>query len=195
MKLPLQLSFRNMERSKALEDHIRERAQKLDRFSPHIIGLHVIVEAPHRHHREGKLYSVRFDITVPGAELVVTRQQNEDVHVALRDAFDAARRLLEDYERRRRRQVKQHEPLPLARVAKLFPESGYGFLETPDGREIFFHENAVLEGGFRKLEVGSEVRFVEEEGERGPQASTVHPTGRAHPLPGPELPWPAVSVR
>jgi cold shock CspA family protein len=58
------------------------------------------------------------------------------------------------------------------------PEWGYGFLETPDGRELYFHEHSVLDGGFPELEVGSEVRFIEEPGEKGPQATTVTPVGR-----------------
>ena len=101
-----------------------------------------------------------------------------DVDIAIRDAFDEARRQLEDYARRQRGQVKAHEPASHARVARLFPEAGYGFLETPDGREVYFHRNSVLGANFEDLEVGTEVRFVEELGDKGPQASTVTPVGR-----------------
>ena len=86
---------------------------------------------------------------------------------------DAARRRLEDYARRQRGAVKSHEETHRARVSRLFPEAGYGFLETPDGREIYFHRHSVLHPGFDRLAVGTEVRFVEEAGEKGPQASTV----------------------
>lgn len=95
--------------------------------------------------------------------------------MAIRDAFDAARRKLQDYARRRRGVLKVHEGSPRARVAKLFPEERFGFLETPDGREIYFHENSVLDFDFKRLKVGTEVHFVEELGEKGPQASTVTP--------------------
>jgi cold shock CspA family protein len=71
--------------------------------------------------------------------------------------------------------MKVHEGSPHARVTKLFPEEGFGFLETPDGREIYFHENSVLDSGFSALEIGTEVQFVEELGDKSPQATTVTP--------------------
>ena len=82
------------------------------------------------------------------------------------------------YARRRRGQKKNHEPAPAARVAKLFPTEDYGFLETRDGRELYFHKNSVLNHGFERLEIGAEVSFTEELGDKGPQASTVRPVGR-----------------
>ena len=178
MQLPVQISFRGMEPSDAVEAKIRERAAKLDRFFDHIMGCRVVVESPHRRHHQGKLFHVRVDLTVPGGEFAVTREPaehhaHEDVFVAIRDAFDAAQRQLEDYARRQRGDLKTHEGPPTGRVAKLFPDEGYGFIETPDGAEIYFHEHSVLDKAFDLLTVGSEVEFVEEQGEKGPQASTV----------------------
>lgn len=178
MRLPLQLSVRNMSLSEAAEADIREKAARLDSFYDQVMGCRVIVEAPHRHHRKGVLYNVRIDMTVPGSELVIKREPHEDLYVAIRDAFDAARRQLEDFARRRRGDVKTHEAPSYARVTKLLAE--YGFLETPDGREIYFHRNSVLDGGFDRLKTGAEVRFSEEEGEQGPQASTVALIGKHH---------------
>jgi cold shock CspA family protein len=123
---------------------------------------------------------VRIDLIVPGDELVVDRQVDEDLYVAIRDAFHAARRKLEDYARRQRGAVKVHEASPHARVVKLFPDEGYGFLETPDGREVYFHRNSVKDSGFDRLEIGTEVRFAEESGEQGPQASAVIIVGKRH---------------
>jgi ribosomal subunit interface protein len=180
MKLPLQITTRNVSISEFVKDDIREKAAKLDRFSDHIMGLRVMVEAPHRHHRQGVRYLVRIDITTSGAELVIKRQPHEDIYVAVRDAFDAARRKLEDYERRIRGAVKFHETMPHAHVSKLFPDEGYGFLEAPDGHEVYFHRNSVLNGAFDRMTVGTKVRFVEELGEKGPQASTVMVVGRPH---------------
>ena len=102
---------------------------------------------------------------------------HEDVYVALRDAFSAAGRKLQDYVRRRRGKVKAHEAAPRAYVSRLFPEEDYGFLKTPDGREIYFHKNAVLSPRFDRLEVGIEVLFAEEMGEKGPQATSVRVNG------------------
>jgi ribosomal subunit interface protein len=173
MMLPLQITVRNVSLSEAAEDNIRTRAARLDRYFDRIMSCRVVVEAPHRHHRKGLRYNVRIDMTVPGEELVIKREPHEDLYVAIRDAFDAAKRQLESYVRRLRREVKTHETPPNALVSKLFPEEGYGFLETPDGREIYFHRNSVLNGGFDRIKVGTRVRFVEEQGVQGPQASTV----------------------
>ena len=178
MRLPVQISFRNMPHSEALERAILERAERLDRFCGLIMGCRVVVETRHRRH-QGNLYHVRIDLTLPGHEIVVGREPAlhracEDVYVAVRDAFDAARRRVEDYSRRRDLRVKVHEPSPHGRLALLDPGMECGFIETPDGREIYFHRNSVLNADFDRLAVGDLVRFHEEPGEKGPQASTVH---------------------
>ncbi len=183
MLLPLQVSFRHMERSEPIEALIREKVAKLDASPDHIMGCRVVVEPAGKHHEHGNLYEVRIDITVPDEEIVVTREASQhteyrDIHIALRDAFDSARRKLEDYVRRRRGFVKTLEAAPHARVSKLFPDEGYGFIETPDGREIYFHRKSVLHEGFDHLKIGIEVAFVEEAGKKGPQASTVKLVGR-----------------
>jgi ribosomal subunit interface protein len=173
MEIPLQITARNLELTDAIRTDIQEKAEKLDRFYDRIMRCRVVVESPHRHHHEGKLYNVHIDITVPGAELVVKREPNEDLYVAIRDSFHAARRELEDFARRNRGDVKHHEEAPHARISAVFPEKGYGFLMTPDNREIYFHEHSVINHDLKNLKVGMEVRFVEEEGIKGPQASTV----------------------
>lgn len=109
MQTQVQIVFRNMASSDALTEHIREKVAKLEEFSAGIIGCHVTVEVPHKHHHQGKKFNVRVDLKVPGAELVATRDQNEDVYVALREAFDHAKRQLEEQVRRQRGNVKHHE--------------------------------------------------------------------------------------
>jgi cold shock CspA family protein/ribosome-associated translation inhibitor RaiA len=183
MKIPLQITFRNLLSSEAVETTIRERAAKLDLFYDRITSCRVLVEAPHRRHHRGRLYLVRIDMTVPGSEIVVNREpsehsQHEDLYVAIRDAFDAAGRQLQDYVRLQRGGVKSHEPAPVARVSRLFLQEGYGFLESPEGREIYFHKNSVVNGSFDELQVGAEAHFTEEPGEKGPQASTVRAVKR-----------------
>jgi len=113
MQFPLEISFRNMDPSPAVEARIREKAAKLERFHDRIVGCSVVVEAPHRHHHKGKLYSVHIDISVPGKDLVVDRAKpldhaHEDVYLAVRDAFNAAVRRLEDHASRMRGEVKTH---------------------------------------------------------------------------------------
>jgi len=178
MALPLQISFRNMDRSEALEREIAERAEKLERFSDRIMGCRVLVETRHRH-QQGNLYHVRVDLALPGDDIIVDREadldhSHEDVYVAVRDAFDAARRRCEDQVRRRDQRVKAHESPPKGRIVRLDYEKDCGFIETSEGREIYFHRNSVLNAAFVLLKVGDPVRFHEEAGEKGPQASTVH---------------------
>lgn len=177
MKLPLQITTRNVSLSEAAENTIREKAAKLETFYDRIISCRVLVEAPHRHKHRGVPYNVRLDITVPGGEIVVRREPNEDLYVAIRDSFDAARRQVQSFVRRQRGQTKVHEPPPMAVVRDL--HDGYGFLETPDGREVYFHRNSVKgNGGFEHLMPNTEVRYVEETGEEGPQATVVMPHAR-----------------
>ena len=110
MQIPLQITIRDVEHSEALETHIRGKVEKLEEFFKSIISCRVVVEMPHKHHHQGKQFNVRIDIGVPGSEIVVNRDHAEDVYVALRDAFDAAKRQLEDYARKIRGDVKTHEP-------------------------------------------------------------------------------------
>jgi ribosomal subunit interface protein len=178
MRLPLQITFRQMEPSAALEARVRELAQRLDRYSSLIMGCHVTINAPHQHHHQGKLYEVHIHLTVPGGEIVASKQHHEhhsheDAFVALRDAFRAAERQLEDYERVHRHDVKHHEPWPSGWISLLSPAEDFGRIETSDGRSIYFHRNSVVGEDFDRLTSGAEVRFVEEAGERGPQASSV----------------------
>jgi cold shock CspA family protein len=183
MQLPLQISYRRMERSAALEATIREKAARLDKFATRVMSCRVVVEPIGKHHKHGNQYDVRLDITLPNGEVVATREPSEhtqykEIAVAIRDAFDVAARQLEDYVRLQRGSVKLHHGAPHARVSKVMAGDGYGFLLTPEGREVYFHRNSVLNDSFDRLDVGMEVAYVEEEGERGPQASTVKLVGR-----------------
>lgn len=173
MEIPLQITSRNFDLTEAIESEIRQKAEKLDNFYKHIMRCRIVVESPQRRHHQGKLYSLHIYMTLPGAELIVKREPHEDLYVAIRDSFNAARRKLEDFARQQRGDVKHHEEVPIARISSLFPERGYGFITTPENREIYFHEHSVINRDFKHLKVGMTVRFAEEEGEKGPQASTV----------------------
>ncbi len=187
MQVPLQVSFDGIEPSTAVEANIREHAGRLEQFYPRLTSCRVVVVAPHQHHRKGRLYSIRIDLTCPGEEIVINREHpvdhaHEDVYVALRDAFGAARRKLEDYARLQRGKVKRHAPPDHGAISRLLPEEGYGFIRTADGSEIYFQRHGVLEGGFEALKEGMKVRFVLEEAEKGPNAKSVRPVGRHHQL-------------
>lgn len=190
MQLPLQITFRHMDHSPALEERIRQRAEELDQFFDRITSCRVVAECRHPRHQQGKLFEVRIDLTVPGAEIVVGRDRgvnhaHEDAHVAVRDAFDAARRQLEDHARDSRGEVKRHDVPDHGRVVRLLPDRDCGFILSAAGDQIYFHRNSVAGGAFDKLEIGAEVRFVAQyaESAEGPQASTVVPIGKHHLLP------------
>ena len=101
-QVPVQITFRGMPSSASLDDAVRERAGKLRQFHPRITSCRVVVEQPARHQQRGKDFVVHVDLKVPGGEMTVNRHQHQDVYVALRDAFDAARRKLEDFARAQR---------------------------------------------------------------------------------------------
>jgi ribosomal subunit interface protein len=102
MKQPLQIQFRGMQVSPALEAAAREKASKLDQFTPNLMSCRVVIELEQKHQQQGRPYGVSIDLTMPGQELRVDKVDNEDVYVALRDAFDAMTRRLEDTVRRAR---------------------------------------------------------------------------------------------
>jgi len=168
-----QITLRDIGPSEALEAHIRDKATKLEEFYQQITGCKVTVEMPARHKHQGKHFNVRIDLKVPDGAIVVNRDRHEDVYVALRDAFDAAKRKLEDFARKQRGAVKAHEVPAHGRVARLFAEEGYGFIETPDGREFYFDRENVVTPSFEQLSVGAEVQFLEEAAGEGLQAKRI----------------------
>lgn len=108
MQVPLQIVVRNLHHSEALEARVREDAAKLETFHPRIVSCRVTIEESRKHQQQGRLFQVRIDARVPGRELVVDRDHHEDVYVALRDAFHAMTRKLEDAARTARGDVKTH---------------------------------------------------------------------------------------
>jgi cold shock CspA family protein/ribosome-associated translation inhibitor RaiA len=156
---------------------IRERARRLARFAPRITAIRVVVTAPHRRlHGEVVRYAVRIHLAVPRGTIVIRRQSESDLVTAVQRSFEAARRRLQDYVREREPAKGAPSRMAVGRVARLNRWEGFGFLAA-NGREIYFHRNSVLGGAFDSLEVGSPVRFVEEQGTEGPQASTVIAAG------------------
>jgi ribosomal subunit interface protein len=113
MKLPVQVVFRDLMPLPSLEDEIRERAARLDRFAPDLMSCHVAVEAAGNRHRQGHPYTVKIDLRLEGDEIVAGEHHaSEDIRLAVHGAFDALTRRLEDVVRRRRGQVKQHADGP-----------------------------------------------------------------------------------
>lgn len=173
MKLPVHIQFHGMTPSEALERHTREHADKLESFAPDIMACRVAIALEQKHKHQGRPYSVRIDLTLPGHELVVNRVQNEEVYVALRDAFDNMKRQLEDLVRQRRGQEKQH-PVPLhGKVVRLDDEGGFGFIRTPAGDEYYFSRDNVAGTPFEHVQTGSTVQFISESSGQHLQAKRV----------------------
>lgn len=185
MQIPLQIRFRNFESTAAVEAAVRKRAEQLERIDHTITSCRVTIELAHRHRHKGNLFHVVIDVRTPSGEVAVSRMPDdehahEDVYVAIRDAFDAARRRLQDQLRESQGKVKAHAPPPHGTITELWPPDDYGRITDSDGREIYFHRNAIVNADFDALEIGAEVRFVEEAGDRGPQASSVQLIGKHH---------------
>jgi cold shock CspA family protein len=201
--IPTQVTFRGLAQSDALEADVRERVAWLEQFYGGIVRCRVLVEVPHRHRQDGRHFHVRVEMTVPGgAPIVVSHEPSlhgplkdvdesahhkesdiESVHryarVAVHEAFDAARRRLQDFAREQRGAVKTHEVPAHGTVVEISKVDGYGYIQA-DEAQIYFARASVLDGKFDELEVGTPVAFVEEKGEKGPQASTVHVLGKHH---------------
>ncbi len=183
MDTPLEIAFHNMSSSDGLEARIRERAAKLERFHDHITSSHVVVEVPHKSQGGHKGYHVRIECRIPGTELVVSQDPGQgdkhDPYLAVRDAFYAMERRLEHAAQKKHGEVKAHDGPPQGRVRQLFSE--YGFIETLDGRDIWFHKASVANDGFKELEENAPVELsIIDDGPNGmgPQATSVRPIGR-----------------
>ena len=179
-QIPLQITFRGINHSQAVEAAIRQRATRLERFSHQITRCHVIVDMPHQHRHRGNHYAIRIDVTTAAGEVFITRDpslddSHRDFQAVLRDAFDAAARHLESDAQRNTSEVKDREHPPPGRVTQLFPDAGYGFLTTPEGEEVYFHQNSVRGASFERLSVGCEVSFTlaPEDADQGARAASV----------------------
>jgi cold shock CspA family protein/ribosome-associated translation inhibitor RaiA len=196
MQLTPTVTFRGIDRSEALETDIVTRLRKLETYYPRIMCCRVLVEPAQRHHESGNRYHVRIDLTVPGEEIVVSHEaglhgtaqdvdaerltkaaesdpERKHAAVAVREAFDVARRRLQDYARRQRGAVKTAVRPSRGRVSQLFPVDEYGYIEAENGHDVYFQRSSVLDDAFDRLAVGRAVSFTEERGDKGPQASTV----------------------
>jgi cold shock CspA family protein len=180
MQLAPQIVYRHLIPTRSVEARIQAEIAALEKFFDRIQSCRVMVEPSGEQHETGNQYHVRIDLAVPGRSIVVGRDPgddaaHEDLHVAIRDSFAAARRLLADHAREARGEVKEHVSAERhGEVARLMPDKGFGFVRALDGHEVYFHKNSVSRDRFEDLHVGSWVAFTEEEGREGPQAARLH---------------------
>lgn len=171
--LPVQITLRDIPGSEVLEDHIRQKAMKLTHYYQRINSIRIVVHVPQKHKHQGKLFSVHIDLMVPGKELVVNRKLDEDIYIAIRDAFRALQRQLESYACKKRGDVKIHEAVIRGHVKKLIAAEGYGFIQGEDGTEHYFSMANVSHPDFSQLQKGDLVQFISVPGSDGMQAHRV----------------------
>lgn len=184
MQTPAEIDFERCEDVGKFRARIEDRITMLESRFGRITACRVTMRGPGNHHRTGGPYQVAIHLELPGGRQVdIDRSPDADERYgdplfAINDAFKRARRKLQDNVKHYMQgQVKQHEEQPVAVVRVIERDDGYGFLKTLDGRDIYFHRNSVLNGGFARLEPGDRVTFAESMGEEGPQASTVRILG------------------
>lgn len=178
MHLAPRVTIRDLPPSAALEQHIGEKLDKIDKFCSEIMHFDVVVEQAQKNKNNGKLYNTRLAISVPGEDFAINNAVNEDVYVSVRDAFDAATRKLQTYMRRRRREVKHHDIPIHGQIARIFPEDRFGFIES-NGTDYYFSDANVVHPSFDELDIGMDVQFIEEFAAEGQQAKRVT-TGKHH---------------
>jgi cold shock CspA family protein/ribosome-associated translation inhibitor RaiA len=183
MQTPVEIDFQGMDATPEIRAAIDTQVARLQDRYGRATACRIVLKSPSGRHQTGGLYEVNIRLALPdGREVNVGRTPNaderhSDVAFALNDAFKRARRRLQDHVRRLQNNVKQHEAPPIATVVRIDPSGDFGFLESADGREIYFHRNSVLDER-KLLEVGARVSFAEEMGDKGPQASTVKLLGK-----------------
>lgn len=180
MQLPIQVTIRDIPSSSALENHVLKKANKLNKFYDRINSCRIIIDVPQKHKHQGKLFRVRIDLTVPGRELVVNHKIDEDVYVAIRDAFQALIRQLEHYAEKRRGTVKTHEQTIRGVVKRIFHDDGYGFIHGTDGNEYYFGHANVANPSFDQLQIDDAVEFLGVPSSEGQQAHRITREKRNH---------------
>jgi cold shock CspA family protein len=191
MQTPVEIDFQGLHASERLRTCVTRNISTLEQRFGRITACRVTIRGPSERHRKGGAFEVSIRLSLPqGREVDIGRTEGRvkeaetdnrllDPTVAVNDAFKRARRRLQDQARRMQGHVKSHEGLPMATVSRYNDATGFGFLETEDGREVYFHRNSILDGaGVRHVAPGTRVTYFEEMGDKGPQASTVKVLGK-----------------
>jgi cold shock CspA family protein/ribosome-associated translation inhibitor RaiA len=184
METPAEIDFQGMDPLPPIQADVARHIEQLERRFGRITACRVVVRGPGQHHRTGGPYEIHIHLSLPRSKDVSvahTAENDEryaDINFALNSAFKRARRQLQDRVKRLQKHVKHHEPAPAGKVGRIDPSGEFGFIETADGREVYFHKNSVLNDAFGRLKPGTPVAYDEEEGEKGPQASTVRLMGK-----------------
>ena len=184
MQSPVEIEFQEMVASPAVQDMIADHVKKLEHLYGRITACRIVVKGPGSRHKTGGLYDVNIRLALPdGLEVDIGRtpkddERHSDLPFAINDAFKRAGRRLQDSVRRMEGMVKRHEGQPVGTVVRLDPAGEFGFLQSSDGEEIYFHRISIVDRAFAELAVGTRVMFTDEIGEKGAQATTVKLLGK-----------------
>lgn len=181
MQGPVQISFKDVIKTPGLEVLIHRKINKLEKICDHIISCRLTIERPQKYPDTGNPYRIRIDLTVPPGHEIVAKQSSSEGNMhdplekVIKQTFNAAERQLKELTEKQHREVKTHpQQQVMGIIHKLFADRGFGFIKTVDTQqEIYFHRNSVLHEDFDRLAVGTGVRFVAEQANKGLQASTV----------------------
>jgi cold shock CspA family protein len=186
MNVPLEITYRDVNKTDDLEDLIRSKAAKLNRICSYLSSCSVVVERDQKKQGTGDVFRVRVDMTVPPSHHFATVKHSDqkgkhiNLHATVRRAFEAAERPLRELVEEQRGETKVHPQQQVEGiVVQLFPDKGYGFLRALDGREIYFHRNSVVNEEFDRMSEGTGVNFEAEMGDKGLQATSVRVISRA----------------
>lgn len=176
-KYPLQVTIRDIPQSNTVEAKIHKKAEKLfERYLEQITSMKVVAEYEKRHQKHGKLYKVTIDMNIPGTTLVDSKH-DENLYIAIREAFRSLTRQMDEQMSIRHGSVKSHADIIQGKVARMFDDGDFGFIEDGSGNEFYFNANNVAYPSFAKLKVGSQVHFIVHLAKSGAQAHRVS-TGR-----------------
>lgn len=184
MESPLEIAFHNLQPSAAIEAELRKHVERVEHRFGRLTGCRVSVERLHNQHRTGNIFEVHITMSVPGhgRDLAVSRPPqrardrfaNPDIHVSIREAFDAAERQLEAFKGRVRTDITPPSASGLTgQVALIEPGADHGFILNNVGSQLYFHRGSVTNASFENLKQGDAVHYVEEEGDAGPVAVKV----------------------
>jgi cold shock CspA family protein len=185
MDIPLEIAFHNCEPSSEIESLIREHVGRLEKLYPHLVGCRVSIEMLHKQHRSGNVPEVHIAIRVPGREIAISREPHKakqrraapNVHTSVKDAFRAAEKRLKDFKEQQYGEVKPKDMPIQGYISSLFAD--YGFITTGTGEDLYFHRNALADGGFDDLHQGAAVQYTLVIADNGPSASRVWRTAEA----------------
>ena len=173
MQIRPTITFRDIPHSQAIEHDILRRIDKLEHYFDHLTRVEVVIEQVQKHKHNGKLYRPCISLSVPGEHININRSVNEDVYVALRDAFLSAQRRLKSYASKLRRDVKSHVDTVVGKIVRLHPDEGFGFIEA-NGVEYYFSSVHIHNADFDRLREGMLVQFTESFHATSPQAHCIN---------------------